>query len=324
VLVKPLKLRRRIGCALTFVLLWVCGGGIERAFAQYPSSAQLTKDGTALALVDFASLPLSSRTTTTYPPAINFADQLGRVNFLRSEPSNAPMFASRFVVNDLNRYLYFLDKTTKVFTVYINFEEVFPKFDNDPGFAGGLVTFAFDPEYAINGKFYTVHTEDPSKAGSATPTNGGLPGLDLTGYTNTTAINPPAGTVSRQAVLVEWSDTNVNNSTFEGTARELLRVGFNSNIHPMGDLLFNPLAQAGGPDYRNLYISNGDGGAGETAGTEHPTPQRLDALQGKILRITPDLNLRPADTLSANTRYRIPSTGVDTNPFVGLTRMARS
>jgi hypothetical protein len=119
-------------------------------------------------------------------------------------------------------------------------------------------------------------------------------------------------------VLIEWTDTNVSNATFEGTARELLRVGFNSNIHPMGDLLFNPLARPGGPDYRNLYIANGDGGSGEQADSRHAIPQRLDALQGKILRVTPDLALRPADEPGANGRYRIPMTGPSPNPFVSL------
>src|SRR5207248_9796067 len=117
--------------------------------------------------------------------------------------------------------------STKAFTAYINFEEVFPKFDNNPGYSGGLVTFAFDPDYAVNGKFYSVHTEDPAKAGSALPTNARLPAFDTTGYTTTAAVNPPAGSAVREAVLVEWTDTNINNSTFEGTARELLRVGFN-------------------------------------------------------------------------------------------------
>lgn len=41
-------------------------------------------------------------------------------------------------------------------------------------------------------------------------------------------------------------------------------------------------------------------------------------MQGKILRITPDLNLRPADELSANGRYRIPTTGADPNPFISV------
>jgi hypothetical protein len=310
--------RLKLGWVLRLLLLCGFTMGTGSAWAQYPAGPQITKDGTAVALQDFASVPVSSRTTGSYPPATNYASQLGRVNFLRSEPTNAPLWASRFFVNDLNRNLYLLDRTNKTFTIYINFEQVFPKFDNDPGFAGGLVTFTFDPDYATNHKFYTVHTEDPTRSGSAVPTNGYLAGFNVTGYTTTTVFNPPAGTVTREAVLVEWTDTNINNATFEGTAREILRVGFNNIIHPMGDLIFNPLAQPGDADFRNLYISMGDGGAGETSGTQHPTPQRLDALEGKILRITPDTNLHSADVTSANGRYRIPSTGPDPNPFASL------
>ncbi len=107
-------------------------------------------------------------------------------------------------------------------------------------------------------------------------------------------------------------------ASFTGTAREILRVGFNSNIHPMGDLLFNPLAQPGDADEGNLYIAVGDGGAGETPGATHPIPQRLDGLPGKILRITPSISLRPGDELGPNGRYRIPTTGPDPNPFVSL------
>ena len=136
------------GVARRGLLLASLAVGTSILWAQYPSGPQITKDGTAVLLQDYASLPLSSRTTGGYPPPIDFAGQLGRVNFLRSEPANAPQSSSRFFVNDLNRNLYILDKTTRAFTPYINFEEVFPKFENDPGFAGGLVTFAFDPDYA--------------------------------------------------------------------------------------------------------------------------------------------------------------------------------
>jgi hypothetical protein len=292
-----------------------------QVLAQYPSSPQIFKDGTAVSVQDYASLPLSSRTTGSYPPPINYGDQLGRVNFLRSEPPNAPLSSSRFFVNDLNRSLYLLNKTNKAFTVYINFETVFPNFVNvyqGSGWACGLVTFAFDPNYASNGKFYTVHVENPLKNASAVPTNGALPGFDLSGYTTTAVVNPPAGSVPLQDVLIEWTDTNINNATFEGTARELLRIGFNDYSHPMGDLIFDPLASPGSADYGNLYVAVGDGLSGETSGDEHPTPQRLDALQGKILRITPDLTLRTNDALSANGRYRIPTTGPSPNPFVSV------
>jgi hypothetical protein len=30
------------------------------------------------------------------------------------------------------------------------------------------------------------------------------------------------------------------NTTFEGSARELMRVQLNTRIHPLGDLVFNP------------------------------------------------------------------------------------
>ena len=145
-----------------------------------------------------------------------------------------------------------------------------------------------------------------------------MPSLKLDGYATTPVVKPPAGEDKSESVLIEWTDTNIKNSTFEGTAREILRVGFNDMLHPMGDILFDPLAKPGSADYGNLYVSVGDGGAGETPGPTQPTPQSLSAIQGKILRITPDLALRPKDKLSENGRYRIPATGPDPNPFVSV------
>jgi hypothetical protein len=162
-----------------------------------------------------------------------------------------------------------------------------------------------------------VHTEKPDLEGSANPTNTHLPTLDLKGYSTTAVVNPPIGPAYLQSVLIEWTDTNIRNATFEGTARELLRTGYDRN-HPMADLVFNPSARPGNPDYGNLYISVGDGASGETPRPYHVLPQRLDAFMGKILRITPDIHLRPKDMLSPNGRYRIPSTGPDPNPFVSV------
>src|SRR5688572_273916 len=284
-----------------------------RASIEIAALPRIAKSATAVVVEDYATVPLSGRTG-----AVNFANQLARINFMRSEPSAVPQAAGRLFANDLNRNLYILDKSDKSFTSYLNFQNIFPKFDNDPGFAGGLVTFAFDPAYATNGKFYTVHTEDPAVAGSAIPNS--FTGFSNAGYTTTASVDPPAGTVARQGVLVEWTDANVTNASFEGTAREILRVGFNATFHPMADLLFNPTATPGNADYRNLYIANGDGRAGETPDPAiHSIPQRLDALQGKILRITPDLSLRTStSTVSANGRYRVPSAGADPNPFVNV------
>jgi hypothetical protein len=285
---------------------------------EYPSSSQVTKDGTAILIEDYANPPLSSAIgDQPYPPPIDYKGMLARVNTLRSEPANAPLAATRVFVADLNGNLYTLDKATRKFTPYITFPEVFPKYTTER-FGSGVSAIVFDPNYAKNGKFYTVHVEDPDRTGSAQPTNAHMPGLNLDGYAVTPVVKPPAGEDENESVLVEWTDTNIKNSTFEGTAREILRVGFNTMIHPMGDILFNPLAKPGSADYGNLYISVGDGGSGETPGATQTTPQLLSALQGKILRITPDLSLRSNDKLSENGRYRIPSIGPDPNPFVSV------
>jgi hypothetical protein len=301
-----------------FVLFASFLASLPAARAQYPAAPQITKNGISVVLEDYASAPLSSpKKEGAYPAPIDYHDQLGRVNALRPEPPDAPQSANRFFAIGQNGILYILDKSAKEFIPYIDFGKTFPKLATN-GFGLGIVSLAFDPAYAKNGKFYTIHTENPGAAGPAGPTNDSFPGLNLTGFKTTTAIDPPVGDVDCQSILMEWTDTNIKNSTFEGTAREVLRAGFNFSFHPMEDILFNPLARPGDADYGNLYISTGDGRSGETPGVTHPIPQRLDALPGKILRITPDIRLRPKDMLSSNGSYRIPSTGPDPNPFVAV------
>ena len=77
-----------------------------------------------------------------------------------------------------------------------------------------------------------------------------FPGLKVDGYTTTPPMVTPCE-IEREAILIEWTDTNVANDTFEGTARELMRLQLNTRIHPMGDLIFNPAARPGDPDWRD-------------------------------------------------------------------------
>ena len=299
-------------------LLAFCLAAVPAALAQYPTRSTVGKDGTAVMLEDYANPPLSNATHSgANTAAIDYKLQLGRVTSLRAEPANAPLASSRAFVDDQSGTLYILDTKTKKFTPYIKFTDVFPKFASDKGNATGIVSITFDPAYAKNGKFYTVHTENPELPGNATPVNTQLSSLNLTGYTTTDPVNPPAGPVHLESVLVEWTDTNIRNATFEGTAREILRAGYDRN-HPMDDTIFDPLAKPGSSDYGNLYIGVGDGAQGETPGPSHTLPQQLNTLLGKILRITPDINLRPKDMISPNGRYRIPSTGADPNPFLNV------
>jgi hypothetical protein len=314
----------RMASPLRCPWLLVAGMALLLAFAASPSSAQLT-----LKLQDYAEAPMTGHVNGSSSNAGTSA-YLARLNFMAEEPG---VTSNRFFVNDLNGPLYILDKTTKNFTEYLNFNGrdepsadppidrtgLFKEFNFSSGFANGFITFQFDPAYATNGKFYTVHMESPSVLpGNNGPNNAATPGLNTTGFTTTSTVTTQGG-ASRQTVLLEWQDQNIADMTFQGTARELLRMDMSGSIHPMGDLIFNPTAEPGDADWRVMYISIGDGGAGEGSGTTRLTPQRLDLLGGKILRIVPDTAEHVGtSTLSANGRYRIP---ID-NPFTSISNSA--
>jgi hypothetical protein len=264
-----------------------------------------------LELTDYATLPVTGR-----PEGTGQTDGLlARVNALREDPAND----NRFFVADLNGPLYLLDKRTRRWTTYLDFngrgdrKGLFKRLSFDVGYANGLNTVRFDPDYRRNGRFYTVHTEEPTVDAPAAPDNTSTPALRVAGYETTLPL-APSGPVQREAVLIEWTDSNIANSTFEGSAREVMRVAFNGRIHLMGELTFNPRARPGDPDWRVMYIGSGDGGSGESAQPAiRVNPQRLDTLVGKILRIIPDLAAHTAtSTVSDNGRYRIPTD----NPFV--------
>jgi mono/diheme cytochrome c family protein len=264
----------------------------------------------ALELEDYASLPITADNTND-----NTRAQLARVNFLRDEPGGR-----RFFVNDLNGPLYILDKQKKTVTTYLDFNGaggrpgLFQKLSFERNFATGLTNFLFDPDYARNGVFYTLHMEDPAAPAPAVPKAGVVAGLDLTGYTTTPAIPTPTveGRIEREVVLIEWTDRDPSNNTFEGTARELLRLQHPLPIHPLGEMTFNPAARPGDADWRVMYLGAGDSGSGEQRDSRRLNPQRLDTLVGKILRIVPDLREHTnTSTVSENGRYRIPND----NPF---------
>ena len=263
----------------------------------------------SLIIQDFVTLPLTGSPTASGNPG-----SLARVSFMREEPGDS----GRLFISDLNGPLYIFDRKTKVLTTYLDFNGrgektgLFERLPYEAGYQNGFISFAFDPDYRRNGIFYTLHMEEPGAAGRLQPDNRNFPGLNVAGYTTTAPVATP-GERAREVVLIEWTDSNVRAATFEGSARELLRIANNTRIHPPGDLIFNPTARPGDADWRVLYVACGDGGAGEQSGVMRQNPQRLDTLVGKILRIVPDLSLHTqTSTVSGNGRYRIP---LD-NPFV--------
>jgi mono/diheme cytochrome c family protein len=289
--------------------IWI----VALTLAAWPTVAAQSAARLTLELADYAQMPITGELDGQ-----NTRGQLARVNFLRDEPGGR-----RFFVNDLNGPLYIVDKQTKTFTTYLDFNGaagrpgLFQKFTFERNLAIGLTNIHFDPDYARNGVFFTIHIEDPAVAAAAAPRSGVVAGLDLSGYITTPAISTPTveGRIDREAVLIEWKDRNTSNATFEGTARELMRLQQPLAIHPMGEMTFNPVARRGDPDWRVMYIGSGDAGSGEQRDARRLNPQRLDTLVGKILRIIPDLREHTAtSTVSENGRYRIPRD----NPFSAL------
>jgi mono/diheme cytochrome c family protein len=284
------------------------------AAAAAPAPAAPDAPSRKLELADYVQMPITADNS-----ADNTRAQLARVNFMREEPGGR-----RFFINDLNGPLYIFDKASKQFTTYLDFNGLggrpglFQKFTFERNFATGLINVVFDPDYARNGVFYTIHMEDPTVDAPAEPTPGVVAGLNVSGYQTTPAVvspTQPGARITREGVLIEWTDRNIRNTTFEGTARELFRLQLPSPIHPLGEMTFDPTARRGDREWRVMYVGVGDAGTGEQRDIRRLTPQRLDTLNGKILRIVPDLRAHVAtSTVSENGRYRIPKD----NPFVSM------
>jgi len=187
------------------------------SFSPLPALAQIT-----IEIKDYVSLPITGLLDTKG----NNDALLARVNGLRQEPS-----ANRLFIPDLNGPLYILDKDTKKLTTYLDFNGregksgIFHKLFIEAGYGSGLNTLYFDPDYPRNGKFYTVHIEDPAIPGSNLPDNASFPGFKTAGYTTTPVITTP-GSVLYEGVLMEWTDTNISNAASPRTPSIRLATRF--------------------------------------------------------------------------------------------------
>lgn len=119
--------------------------------------------------------------------------------------------------------------------------------------------------------------------------------------------------VDHQSVIAEWTVDAVDPNIIKvNSRREVMRINEPEFNHNGGMLAF-------GPD-KYLYISLGDGGAGNDVGSGHGpngNGQNIYTVLGKILRIdplVPALTPSSTDPVSANGKYRLPAT----NPFVGV------
>jgi hypothetical protein len=259
-------MRTRMPLVIVVLLALWTAGAIHAQIAN-PILAAVEKRGTMVEISDVVRLP---DTRGLRPPDQDVSPAgWARVSFVRDRPDG------RRFVNDSRGLLYVLDRNNQP-SVYANVAAAFPLAVYNR-LESGFIGFEFHPEFARNGLFYTVHAERPI-GNPATP-NFIPPGFTL-------------ADVTYHNVITEWRATNPAANTFEGTRRELLRVGHVvSNLtHPFGDVEFNPTSKPGAPDYGLLYTSGSDLGFSNGGGPNANNPgqtQRLDSVITAILRLDP-------------------------------------
>ncbi|MBO3459878.1 PQQ-dependent sugar dehydrogenase [Aetokthonos hydrillicola Thurmond2011] len=254
------------------------------AFAQIttnPIPDPIVKSGLAVGLQEIVKIPDSGS-----------ADQpSAQLNLL----ANAKDGSGRSFVNDTHGKLYII--INGVASVYLDLKSVVGAGFRDNS-QQGFSYFAFHPQFATNGLFYTVHAENKD---TGTPD---FPVIKTVVDNNKNVIAS-----SHHDVIREWTASDPTANTFSGTFRELIRIEQPYGDHNLGQLAFNPNANPGDADYGMLYIATGDGGSdGFPVGRTDPldNAQDLSTPLGKILRID------PLGNNSANGKYGIPSD----NPFV--------
>lgn len=211
-------------------------------------------------------------------PASSDMSPITRINKMGPGPGG------RVFLHDLRGKLYEV-KGGKELSVYIDLAEVLPDFIDNPGKGSGLAYWAFHPEYEQNGLFYTTHTETAGTAKADFPL-------------------PDSIRVTLQSVLLEWKVSDPGAAVFEGSHREILRVDMFGGAHTFQEIIFNPLAKPGTPDYGMLYLGIGD--ATLALGGYPFLCNSPKNIWSSVIRIN------PLGNNSANGKYGIPKD----NPFV--------
>ena len=200
----------------------------------------------------------------------------------------APGHPDRMFVTDQPGQLYAVDINTGVATLFLDVSSIIvPMGAFGPGSFDerGLLGVAFHPDYLSNGKFYLFLSKPATpNPDFTTLTVGQIPNCQT--VISEFTVPDPANPASLPALASE---------------RILLRIDKPQFNHNGGALNF-------GPDGM-LYISIGDGGAGDDQGVGHAcngNGQSLSNPLGKILRID------PLGNNSANGQYGIPAD----NPFI--------
>ncbi|GAB4019464.1 hypothetical protein GCM10028808_57310 [Spirosoma migulaei] len=207
-------------------------------------------------------------------PATNTVLPRTRINKMGVHP-----VTKESLVADSQGKIYMLNAANQP-EVFFDVTAHFPRFTNVPGHATGLGSFAFHPDFAQNGLFYTTHTEPNNQVKADFAYADSIP-------------------VKLQWIINEWVIDNRTARIVTGKPREVVRINVVSQIHGMQEITFNPYAKSGDDDYGLMYVCVGDGGAVEQG---YPfIPKQSNHVWGKVLRID------PAGRNSKNGQYGIPT-----------------
>ena len=269
-------------CIWLIVISSLVFSNISHARITNPIPEKIEKSKLIIGFEDIAQIPGSG----------TGRNKVARLNFL----TNAGDGSGRLFVNDMRGKLYVINNG-KVY-LYMNFKNLvcsgFSYQTNQQGFG----YFAFHPDFANNGLFYTVHTEEKNNR--------------IADFTIKKRIFDNENKTiesSHHDVILEWKANNPAANYFTGRFREIMRVEEPYEDHNVGQLGFNPNAKPGERDYGMLYIALADGGSdGFPVSETDPLDngQNLNTPLGKILRINPN------GKNSGNGKYGIP----EDNPFV--------
>lgn len=196
----------------------------------------------------------------------------------------SPVSSSFLYVVDQAGQVHELDLATGQTRLFMDVEDRLVELDGYD--ERGLLGFAFHPDYQANGLVYTYTSEPVSGAADFSTLAAGE-------------------TADHQSVIVEWNvpDPSASTATVDAaSASELLRIDQPQANHNGGALAFDADGY--------LYITLGDGGAGDDQGMGH-VPGGNGQDEGNVLGSV--LRIDPLGNDSANGNYGIPPD----NPFVG-------
>ena len=244
----------------TLLCFYATSVGADEALSD-PIPQKIAKGDIIVAVQDFVRVPRTEDSSSGNATNKAYA----RIQYI--QPFGATV--GPLLINDTRGVLYLTDETGREPSVFLDLRE------QDIGFYDavfpnemGVASIAFHPEFTILGapgfgRFYTAYSAHADSG---------------------TANYHDDDAASHESVIREWIMYNPRGRVFQGTSREVFRIGEFAPNHNIGTIAFNPVSEKGSADYGMLYAVIGDGGA---ANDPRDYSQSLASPHGSIIRIDP-------------------------------------